>query len=173
MIALASSEAEETQFTPSLLEAPREGKQRPRYSIETIRALKSELKRSDELFFLIGIDAFVDIAKWHKSEELLRECEFVVVSRPGFSLSQAADALPAALRPRTIISRGPRGTVRTLRTKGATIHLLEGVSVPISATELRADLRKRRVAPHASFWRKLLPESVADYIQKLHLYEVE
>ena len=36
-----------------------------------------------------------------KAEELFRECEFVVASRPGFSLADVANALPASLRPRS------------------------------------------------------------------------
>src|SRR6266496_1704561 len=80
--------AAEKAFVPSLLEATGEFvlqdkkgargsmASAPNYSIDTIRRLKSELKKADRLFFLIGIDAFKDIAKWRESEELFSECEF-------------------------------------------------------------------------------------------------
>ena len=45
----------------------------PNYSIDTIRRLKQSLKKSDRLFFLIGVDAFKDIAKWRESEALFAE----------------------------------------------------------------------------------------------------
>ena len=69
------------------------------YSIDTVRRLKESLKKIDRLFFLIGMDAFADIAHWHQAEALLRECEFIVASRPGYSLADVANALPEKLRP--------------------------------------------------------------------------
>src|ERR1700719_5214107 len=41
------------------------------YSIDTVRRLKQTLKKSDRLFFLIGIDAFRDVAKWSAAPALL------------------------------------------------------------------------------------------------------
>src|SRR5271170_8121491 len=89
MIALAT--AQEKNFVPSLLEAPedfqltssRKEKEKPReekpnYTIDTIKRLKQTFKKVDKLFLLIGIDAFDEIAKWHRSEEIFRECELVV-----------------------------------------------------------------------------------------------
>jgi len=64
----------------------------PNYSIDTIRKLKQSLKEIDRLFFLIGIDAFKDIAKWREAEALFSECEFIIASRPGFSLADVAAA---------------------------------------------------------------------------------
>src|SRR5205814_4130476 len=70
----------EKGFVPSLLEAPGEfvlhDKKNarasvattPSYSIDTIRKLKATLRKTDRLFFLIRIDAFKDIAKWHQPD---------------------------------------------------------------------------------------------------------
>ena len=113
MLALAT--AEEKAFVPSLLEAPDEGAapvrkkaakaRRPNYTIDTVRRLKQSFKNSDKLFLLIGMDAFADIAKWHQAEALFRECEFVVASRPGYSLADVANALPENLRPRPEVTQ--------------------------------------------------------------------
>src|SRR5437763_9312010 len=85
MTSLATQQ--EKTFVPSLFEAPGEFilhdkksakgsvASAPNYSIDTIRKLKPTLKKSDRLFFLIGIDAFKDIAKWHQAEDLFGECE--------------------------------------------------------------------------------------------------
>src|SRR5438477_8765977 len=69
----------EKTFVPSLLEAPgvvtargSGRKTQPaeaafsaaNYSIDTVRRLKESLKKVDRLFFLIGIDAFAEIAQW-------------------------------------------------------------------------------------------------------------
>src|SRR5208282_5432186 len=114
MIALGT--AQEKDFEPSMLEAPeaidagssaKEKKRvaKPNYTIDTVKRLKQQFKKADRLFLLIGIDAFEDIAKWHQAEALFRECEFVVASRPGYSLADVANALPASLRPRQEVTR--------------------------------------------------------------------
>src|SRR6202165_5449247 len=120
MLALAT--AQERAFIPSLLEAPDElasgasGRGRPpkpNYTIDTIRRLKQSLKKSDSLLLLMGIDAFADIAQWHHAEALFRECEFVVASRPGYSLADVANALPASPRPKAQITSPLHKEART------------------------------------------------------------
>src|SRR5580704_5588787 len=72
MVALAL--AGEKEFMPSLLEAPAleidGSKRKPSYSIDTVRRVKKALGKSDRLYFLIGMDAFKDIAAWHQADEL-------------------------------------------------------------------------------------------------------
>jgi nicotinate-nucleotide adenylyltransferase len=176
MTALATQK--EKAFVASLLEAPAESVPRdrarapasvrptPNYSIDTIRKLKLELKKSDRLFFLIGIDAFQDIAKWRESEALFAECEFIVASRPGFWLADVAGALPGPLRPRDEVtqpfSRQP--ATGDLVLPGVTLHLVDDVNQNVSATAIRqAILAKRPI-------KKFVPESVEEYIKKEGLY---
>ena len=77
-----------------------------------MRRLKATLKKSDRLFFLIGIDAFRDIAKWREARALLAECEFIVASRPGYSLRDVAEALPEGLRPSSAVTQPFENTLR-------------------------------------------------------------
>jgi len=178
MIALATEQ--ERAFEPSLLEAPedcegsgsskggtKKSLEKANYTIDTVKRIKQSLKRSDRLFLLIGIDAFADIAKWHESEALFRECEFVVASRPGFSLADVANALPASLRPRQEVTRPfhkqeARGE---LVLSGVTVHLLDQVYQPVSSTAIR-----QAVAAGKSLARFVEP-AVADYIKKTGLYK--
>ena len=53
------------------------------YSIDTVRAFKKTYPR-DEFFFMIGLDAFMDIPSWKESAALLQSVHFIVVSRPGY-----------------------------------------------------------------------------------------
>jgi len=53
------------------------------YSIDTIEKVKETLDPSDELFFLIGADAFAEILTWHRWHDVLGSVKFIVVSRPG------------------------------------------------------------------------------------------
>ncbi|MGA8834543.1 MAG: nicotinate-nucleotide adenylyltransferase [Candidatus Sulfotelmatobacter sp.] len=178
MTALAT--AQEKDFAPSLLEAPEEfdagravGKKekeraaKPNYTIDTVKRLKEGFKKADRLFLLMGIDAFADIAKWHQSEELFRECEFVVASRPGFSLADVANALPGRLRPRMEATRPFQKQAATgdLVLSGATIHLLSEVYQPISSTTIRENAAAGK--PLGRF----VEPAVADYIKKMGLYK--
>ena len=173
MIALAT--APEKAFVPSLLEAPEESgaatkkecPPKPNYTIETVRRLKQTFGKSDQLFLLIGIDAFADVAQWHQPEALFRECEFIVASRPGYSLADVANALPESLRPRPEATRPFQKQAATgdLVLRGATIHLLDQVCQPVSATAIRAAAAAGK--PLARF----LDASVAQYIKKVGLYK--
>jgi nicotinate-nucleotide adenylyltransferase len=163
MLALAT--AGDERFIPSLLDAHTG---RPNYSLETVRRLKSALGKSAKLYFLIGMDAFQDIGTWHKPVELLGECEFIVVSRPGYSLGDAGRALPEALRPpEPVLKALSRRRAGTIELPGATIHLLDDVREPVSSTAIRAAARKS-----ANQLSRLVPQPVADYIKKEHLYGV-
>jgi len=174
MVALAT--AGHPAFVPSDIEARLfADSEKPNYSLETIRHLKKELKKADKLYFLIGIDAFLDIAKWHRPVELLRECEFIVANRPGYSLGDIAGALPEELRPKDEVLKAARKTSAGLAPSGAVmafsgvvLQLLEDVSERVSSTQLRAAA--------ASSGRRLegyVGDSVAEYIRKTHLYRGE
>jgi nicotinate-nucleotide adenylyltransferase len=178
MLALAT--AEEKPFAPSLLEAPEEAapvridartnkdrQEKPNYTIDTVRRLKQSSKASDKLFLLIGMDAFADIAKWHQAEALFRECEFVVASRPGYSLADVANALPESLRPRPEVTRPFHKQPATgdLVLPGVTIHLLADLHQPASATAIR------QAAAAGKPLGRFVDAPVAEYIRKMGLYK--
>lgn len=168
----------ERVFVPSLLEAPAEfiledkkaarssAVSKPNYSIETIRKLKQSLKKAGRLFFLIGIDAFDEIAKWHDAESLFQECEFIIASRPGYSLVDVASALPEKLRPRAEATKpfARQPAKGDLVLPGVTLHLVDDVNQKISATEIRQAVKAKRPI------KKFVPESVEEYIKKEGLY---
>ncbi len=161
MLALAT--AGQPRFVPSLLEA---GDSAAHYSVDTVRRVKRRLGRGDRLFFLIGLDAFLDISTWRSAERLLRECDFIVASRPGFRLEDALEALPPAARQAALRNqrRSGAGGKGSLSLGGKAIHLLGGVRAGVSATEVRAAARRGRPL------RGLVPAGVADYIRKMGLY---
>jgi len=168
MLALATTG--EKCFVPSLLEAPEEGsparKEKPNYTIETVRRLKQSLKGSDRLFLLIGIDAFAEIANWHQAEALFKEVAFIVAGRPGYSLADVANALPQKLRPRAEVTRPfqKQAACGDLVLPGVTIHFLEDLHQPASATAIR------EAAAAGKALGRFLDPSVADYIKKTGLY---
>jgi len=53
------------------------------YSIDTIEKVQARLAAGDELFFIIGADAFAEIRSWHRWKDVARAVTFLVLSRPG------------------------------------------------------------------------------------------
>ena len=164
MLALAT--AGEKKFLPSLAEEP-SGQEHPSFTIDTVRRFKHAAGKSDHLFFLIGIDAFLQVAGWHKSEELLREIDFIVVSRPGFSMADVADALPKSLRPPAAVVKAFRKSPAkgTLALRQSMIHILDEVKFPVSATEVR------RAAAAGKSLARFVEPLVSEYIKKMGLYQ--
>ena len=167
MLALATRN--DKGFIPSLLEAPKEkASGRPDYTIDTVRRFRGEWarragasrgKRRDRLFFLIGADSFLSIGRWHRAEELLREVEFIVATRPGFPLKDVKGALPASLRAQSVIQEGKEPAEGQVA-----VHLLRRVHQEVSATAIR------RAAARGESLTRWLDPAVAAYIVKMGLY---
>ncbi len=90
------------------------------YTLDTVRRFRAGLNQDDELFFLIGADAFNDIESWHDWQELIRLIEFIVVTRPGGEYKVPADA---------------------------TVHRLEGLELPVSSSEIRKRIAAGKPTP--------------------------
>lgn len=115
------------------------------YTVDVLRKLA---KLGDELFSIVGADSFLDLHRWREPDELLRIANWIVVSRPGFSL----DHLSA-------LHLNPEQKRR--------VHLLETVHLDISATQVRARLAQDEPCDD------LLTPEVARYIREHHLYKQE
>jgi nicotinate-nucleotide adenylyltransferase len=151
--------AGDQRLIPSLLEAPTpEGK--PRYSIDTVRKVRRSLCKSDRLFFLIGVDAFLDLPYWKEYRRLLDLVDFIVVSRPGFDANEIRKVVPAAMTP----SSGAPNEPDTIRLPRSTLHILRGVHMPVASHDIRKAIASgRRVT-------SLVPRLVEEYILKEGLY---
>jgi nicotinate-nucleotide adenylyltransferase len=75
-------------FFPSRLEAGTE----PSFTIDTLERFESELVPGDEMFFLIGADAFAELTSWKRWRDVVARTQFVVVSRPGTQYEVPAGA---------------------------------------------------------------------------------
>jgi nicotinate-nucleotide adenylyltransferase len=128
----------------------------PSYFDGTLDRLVARGVDTKALFFIIGADAFRDIASWKNFPAVLDRCHFVVVSRPGQTATSLRDTLPALVarmvtRPYTI----PAETG---------IFLVDAPTPAVSSTDIRELLAARR--PVAD----LVPAAVAAYIEKHGLY---
>jgi nicotinate-nucleotide adenylyltransferase len=106
------------------------------YSIDTITRLLDLLAPEDRVFFLIGADAFAEITTWRRWESVLDAVDFIVVTRPGHKYDV------------------PRG---------ARVHALKTLALPVSSSEIRSKLERGEPTPE-------LPEPVLGHILASGLY---
>lgn len=168
-LAIAGEDGEnDKRFLVSDLESPMtttSAGEAPNYTVDTVRRLKKQLGKSDRLFFLCGMDAFKDIAKWREPEALLASCEFIVAARPGYPLAEVAAALPEKMRPsKAVLAASRELKSDALVLPGANIHLLTETAEDASSTSVRVAIGNKR--PTA----RQLPPSVAAYIKRQRLY---
>ena len=136
---------EDPRFIPSEIDAPHPDGT-PNYTVDTLTDLAAQYP--DEVRFnLVGADAFLSIRHWREPDRLLELAEWIVVTRPGYGLTEP-DLAPLAL---TSVQRDR-------------VHILAGVEEDISATLLRERLHLGD--PCAD----LLPATVAAYIEQHRLY---
>lgn len=105
---------------PSFAVSRAEANQEPSYTINTLEQYRQQMQPDDELFFLIGADAFDEIQTWRRWQDVLALTNFIVVSRPGKTYE-----IPA----------------------GARVFPLDGIELPMSSSEIRRRLREGEPAP--------------------------
>jgi nicotinate-nucleotide adenylyltransferase len=154
-------------FKVSDIEMQRKGKS---YSIDTIRALQYHYGPSTKLFFIIGLDAFLDFPTWREPRELLKICHFVVVPRPERSF-QALAGMPLLpnLDP-PALAQLDTGTQKRLDIRVPSCPGITCLALPLyptSASEIRR--RVRNGLPLAN----MLPPLVEFYILRHSLYQEE
>jgi nicotinate-nucleotide adenylyltransferase len=137
-------------------------KSEPSYSIVTLKKLRG-ISRGDRFYFIVGSDAFLEIETWKSYQQLLKECSFIVVSRPGFELKSLGKVMNK-VKPRNFIALGQPldSGNRVLAEK--VVYCLEIDSLNISSSEIRKKLQAG--LPITG----LVPEGVEEYINQHHLY---
>jgi nicotinate-nucleotide adenylyltransferase len=130
-------------FELSTMETDRPG---PSYAVDTMDTLRRQFGSGSALFFLLGSDALMDIAKWKEPQRLIQLCQLVTFARPGCQLLriEALEAAVPGVSKRVIFGEVPQ--------------------VDIRATDIRC-----RVAEGRSI-RRLVPRAVEGYILEHELY---
>lgn len=130
------------RFEASRLEDPAVLGDGKTYSIDAIEKARQNADSEDSLYFLIGRDAFDELSIWHRLEDVVRQIEFIVATRP--STDSPAE---------------PEGVAALAR-----YHQLDGIEIPTSATQLRAQMARGENIDVS------LPPEVGDYIRHHRLY---
>ena len=153
-------------FSVSPVEAERQGVS---YSIDTVKAFRKELGDTAELYFILGIDAFLEIRRWKNTDELLTLCHFIVIPRPGYRFIdlKGLEIPPLNRLESTELDKLDKGEITrfSMKLTGRYYLFLERITpCDISSTGLRVLIKEGREV------KNLLPESILLYIMKKGLY---
>ena len=143
----------EPGWTVSDIELAREG---PSYSFDTLTAIAARGWTATQIFFLIGADAFAEIATWSRYPAVLDLAHFVVVTRPGTTDDNVRARPELASRLTTAEAVGSRTTPG--------IVLVTAKTPDVSSTTIRD-----RAARGESL-TGLVTEPVEQYIRRHGLY---
>lgn len=143
------------------VELRREG---PSYSLLTVREV-AEANPGTDLLFLIGADAFAEIATWHRYRDLLAACDFVMLPRPGY---EPEASFPPGIRIEPEGNRCYNLPGGSYRLPGGRRLLCPALPVlDISSRTIREKVRRGRSL------RGLVPPEVGRYIMDHGLYRGE
>lgn len=152
------------RMNPCDVEIKREG---PSYSIDTVRQLKSQASDDHAFFFLIGIDAFLEIHTWQRFMQLFEQISFIVVSRPGSGQWSTVMLEELTTYVRTKISAEYFMEERSAHL----IHPTLGTIRPLSVTpvDIASSTIRRLIRQRAAYDAWVVPK-VKRYIEEKELY---
>ena len=154
MVALATAADQRLLVSTVELDAP----DRP-YAVDTIAGMLDETRR---LFFIIGADSWSEITTWHEWQRLVRMCDLIVVTRPGYIAEPKTDNF--------VDLRGMEGrpVVELIEDdESPRVFLTDVAMVDVAATEIRTAVRSGEVER----LKAMVPPAVAAYIEKHGLYK--
>jgi len=150
---------EEPRFAASSIEVDAREKS---YSIITLEKVK-RIYPGAWIFFILGVDAFLEIETWRDHERVLEECLFIVMTRPGYRLDQADRVLGGSLGEK-VHHVSETEKIGEDHFQALRIFFLPILALDISSTEVR-----RRIGTGETI-KGLVPDAVGDYIRSRHLY---
>jgi nicotinate-nucleotide adenylyltransferase len=140
------------------VELKRSGKS---YSFETIQYFRRKFGSAASLYFLIGLDAFLEINTWKEFALLFESCNFVIMSRPGLERNFAAEHLPVELARDFCYDTEKNGY---LYRSGFFVFPKTVTALDISSTRIRQNFRDGRSVAY------LIPAAVEEFIRFHKIY---
>jgi nicotinate-nucleotide adenylyltransferase len=133
MTALAAQDAPYLVADDSELQA--EG---PSYTAHTLARLAAAGHPPSQIVFIIGVDAFAEIATWYDYPRILDAAHFAVVTRPGHRFEVLDTKLPT-LRSRFTPAQ-PVGALERAAAPETRVFLVGAPTTAVSSTDLRTAL---------------------------------
>jgi nicotinate-nucleotide adenylyltransferase len=153
--------ADNPRFVLDDRELKREG---PSYTFDTLTEVRGEAGGTRPICLILGADAFLDLATWHRWRDLFSLAHVLVAHRPGFSVDSWGQRMPQPLA-REYETRRLMQPLATHLAPAGGIATVATTALDIAATRIRAGLEAGRSQ------RYLIPDSVLDYIETSGLYK--
>lgn len=150
-------------FSISSIEVKTGGKS---YTVDTLTKLRNRYKKS-ELFFMIGMDAFLDMPAWKGPDRIVSAVNIVIISRPGFSFYGLRSSPYLKGVPDRVLKDLDKGKIGKFEfdiSKTQKGHLCNVTRLDISASNIRELIMSGKDVNY------LLPDSVKSYIISNNLY---
>jgi nicotinate-nucleotide adenylyltransferase len=135
------------------------------YSILTLSRIRGIYPQAD-IFFILGIDAFLEIETWKEYDKVLESCAFIVISRPGYRLEGVLTLLDGSLRDR-LQEVNQAHDPADLHYHASAIFLTSINALDVSSTEIRRRLMDGKSVDG------MVAEPVIKYIKEHGLYRKE
>lgn len=136
----------------------------PSYTSLTLQHFSDIGYSSQQLFFIIGSDAFLEIEQWHNYPSLLEQSHFIVISRSGLSCAALREQLPSLSSRMQTIPIDDENIVLNQTLRSPLVWLVEAKTRNVSSSDVRKLLSRNEST------EGLLPRAVKSYISKHHLY---
>jgi len=130
----------------------------PSYTAVTLKQFHDRGYPPSELFFIVGADAFMDIATWRDYPKILDWTHFAVVSRPGHPAGALRYRLPA------LAARMMHPPIEPMQEMDPLIILIDEPTADVSSTTIRE--RRAQNLPIAG----MVVARVAQHIEQHGLY---
>jgi nicotinate-nucleotide adenylyltransferase len=128
------------------------------YTSATLQKFHARGYKTSELYFIVGSDAFADIASWMNYPAILDAAHFVVISRPGRLVDDIPHRLP------DLAHRMVRPPLDAIRHVDPMIVLIDAPTADVSSSAIRD-----RCARGESI-ATLVPDPVRQHIEQHGLY---
>ncbi|OZA29253.1 MAG: nicotinic acid mononucleotide adenylyltransferase [Hydrogenophilales bacterium 17-61-9] len=132
----------------------------PSYTVESLTALRDELGPEQPLWLLLGADAFLGLASWHRWQRVFELANIAVVTRSGARALQP-DAMQEPLKSE-VLKR--QAADHLMAGHAGSVWFQHMTPLEISATAIRDTLGRQGSV------RYLLPDTVLNYIYEHQLY---
>jgi len=147
------------RFIPSSIEIEERGTS---YSIYTLKKIK-EFFPDALFFFILGIDAFLEIETWKDYEKLIQNCSFIVISRPGYDLDSARGVLVGKYKEKIIDLAGSNVSMED------TLSSFRIFLLPLDALNIASSEIRKRIRNGVSV-KDMISDNVEEYIKKHKIY---
>jgi nicotinate-nucleotide adenylyltransferase len=131
------------------------------YTVKTLGKLHEAGSPGLELYFLVGLDAFLELDTWWHYEELFGLAHMVALHRPGYAEAEVADFLADKVSP---LYRKDEQVNLYRHPSLLSVHYLKNTRLEISSTFIRQLVARGRSI------RYLVPDEVMRYIEREILY---